>query len=574
MHWLIRYSHWLIFALGTAVTVWAAVYVDMQIARKAQDSFSLRVQDVESAVVRRLRSYEDILFGIAGLYRASDKVSPEEFDSYGESLNIKERYPALQAINFGQYFLRNDLEMFMRGYRSDTGDRNRNIPLALPADRAEYMVLTRTYPPEVAPTLGIDVFRNSARSTPRNGKSIVQSQEFFPNEVFSSGMPLSCAGISFSAFAARLGIFKPDGNNVPKLIGTAGIGFDIPNFFREAIPEKLARTLHYRMVNIGRLDGSRYDPPIAVFDSREIGTGINPDRIPDEDLLKKYFDIPFGGTLLRIEVTEHRDIALEHYEKFLPMAVLAGGLLFFGGISMTSRRMQSDNAALDMAVNERTVELQCEINRTKSLERELSVVIESERTRIGRELHDDLGQRLTGISVSAEILASGLLSIDQKLARQADDIGKATSEAMLQVRTLAHGLMPVASGPEGLREALAHLAANVTRLSGINCTFDFNDPVDVTDENVSAHLYRITQEAVNNAIRHARAGSIEIQLDERNGKVSLSISDDGCGFDSHDPEFRSGLGLNTIAYRASIINYDVKIVSSSGNGTVIRVTQT
>ena len=133
--------------------------------------------------------------------------------------------------------------------------------------------------------------------------------------------------------------------------------------------------------------------------------------------------------------------------------------------------------------------------------------------------------------------------------------------------------MPVASGPEGLLDALTHLAASISRLSGIRCTFDFDDPVDITDESVSTHLYRIAQEAVNNAIRHARARSIELRLDERNGKVLLTISDDGCGFDSQDPAFRSGLGLKTITYRASIINYDLEIKSSLGNGTVISVAE-
>jgi signal transduction histidine kinase len=216
------------------------------------------------------------------------------------------------------------------------------------------------------------------------------------------------------------------------------------------------------------------------------------------------------------------------------------------------------------------------VNRTKSLERELTVAIESERTRIGRELHDDLGQRLTGISLSAEILAAQLLPVDRKLAKQADALEQATSHAMVQVRALAHGLVPVASGREGLRDALAHLAEDVTRLSGINCTFDFDDPVDVMDGNISVHLYRIAQEALNNAIRHAHPTSIEIRLDDVDGKIALSIADDGCGFDRHrldktESGLQSGLGLNTIASRASIINYDLQIISSVKNGTTIKV---
>jgi signal transduction histidine kinase len=576
MQRLIRQSHWFILFLGFAITVWAAVYVDAQIERKAQDSFILRAQDMEAAITRQLRSYEDILFGIAGLYQASDRVTPEQFDLYGNSLNIKERFPALHTINFGQYFLRADLEKFVSQYGKDTAGRYDRRPISLPINRKEYMVLTRTYPSALTLTLGIDVLQNAARriSKSGNGVGVLRGEEYRSNTVYSSGMPLTPVGMNFSSLAARLAVFKPDKNKQLRCIGTSGIGFNIQNFFKEAIPEKLAKTLHYTMTNIGRLDGTKYDPPIPVFDSRTIYTGIDPDHFSNKDLLRKHFDIPFGGAVFRIAVSEHRDVSIELYEKFLPATVLAGGFLFFGGIGIASRRMLSDNAALDAAVNKRTIELQCEINRTKSLERELAVVIDSERIRIGRELHDDLGQRLTGISVSAEILATELLPVDPKLAAQADDLGRATSEAMMQVRTLAHGLMPVASCPEGLRDALTHLAAGISRLSGIRCSFDFDDPIDVMDENVSAHLYRIAQEAVNNAIRHAHARAIEIRLDERNGKVSLSISDDGRGFDNRSPDFRSGMGLNTITYRASIINYDLEIKSSIGSGTLIRVTET
>lgn len=572
MHYLIKQSHWLIFILGSAITVWAAMYVDAQIERKAQDSFILRAQSMEAAIVRRLRSYEDILFGIAGLYQASDGVTPQEFALYGDSLNMKERFPALQTINFAQYIARDELEDFVRQYYRDTDSQ---APLDFPTNHKEYMVLTRVYPAAMLPTLGTDVFQNAVRRIPnaKSGANILRSEEYLPNQVLSSGIPLSPAGMRFAALAARLAIFKADRNNIPRFLGTSGMGFDIPTFFRDAVPEKFAKTFHYKMTNIGRSNGTTYDPPISIFDSRTIHTGIDPDRFASKDLLRKHFDIPFGGALFRIDVSEQRDVSLEPYEKFLPAAVLMGGFLFFGGISIASRRMLSDNAALDAAVNKRTMELQHEISRTKSLERELAVVIESERIRIGRELHDDLGQRLTGISVAAEILASKLLAIDPKLAKQVDDLGRATSEAMMQVRTLAHGLMPVAAGPEGLRDALTDFATSISRLSGIHCTFDFDDPVDVIDESVSTHLYRIAQEAVNNAIRHAHARAIDLRLDERNGKVSLTISDNGDGFDQHHPEFRSGLGLKTIAYRASIINYDLEIMSSIGNGTVIRVAE-
>lgn len=261
------------------------------------------------------------------------------------------------------------------------------------------------------------------------------------------------------------------------------------------------------------------------------------------------------------------------HEDFFPAAVLAGGILFLGMTSIATRRQFSACKAPDAWAQECPIESQCQINRARGLERELTLVVDSERIRIGQELHDDLGQRLTWISISAEILASKLSNLDPGLARQADEIGHEASEAMTQVRILAHGLMPVASGPAGLRDALMELAASISKLPGIRCTFDFDDPVDVPDENVSAHLYRIAQEAVNNAIRHAHAREIDIRLDEPEGKVSLSVRDNGDGFDGSSLHTSKGRGLSTIAHRASIIHYTLEISSASGKGTVIRVTE-
>ena len=573
---LITYSHWIIFAVGWAISGWAAFYVHEQIERKAQDSFNLHAQDMEAAVVRRLRSYEDLLYGIAGLYQVADTVTPEQFDTYGKSLDIKNRYPSLLTINFAKYFTRDDLDEFVKNYESDTGGRSLASKLSLPVERSEYMVLTRAYPAELSSTLGTDIFQNTAKRIPSaDVKSLLVGKRYYPNKVFSSGIPITPRGLATFALAARFGIFKFDEHQEPRLVGTVGIGFDLAQFFKESIPQSLIKTIHYRMTNIGRYDRKLHSRPnIVVFDSRSTGTGIDPDNIPERKLFRKHFDVLFGGAILRIKVAESSDATTGEYEKYLPFAVCITGCLFFTGIGLSCRRILSDNAALDAIVGtikKQTIELQCEINRTKSLERELAAVIDSERTRIGRELHDDLGQRLTAISVSAEILSAKLLTIDPRLAAQADDLGRATSEAMMQIRTLVQGLMPVAPDREGLRDALTDLTAEVSRLSGIHCTFDFDDPVTVADESVATHLYRIAQEALNNAIRHARARVIELRLDEIDGKVSLSIADDGCGF---DPARRTGgFGLNTIAYRASIIGYHLHIVSSVGNGTMIKVTE-
>ena len=557
--------HWFILIIGFFVTGWSSLYISHLIEKQAEDAFRLKMQDLEAAIVSRLARYEDILFGVAGMFRETTKnVTPEQFDAYADTLSMKERLPALDTINFAQYVPKSEKENFVRHYKDDTEGRGRDPVLA---DRDEYMVITRVYPASLSYALGVDVLAATgirvAIADGGDEKKTPQGGSYSHNKAYSSGLPIRTRGKKGEFLAARLGIYKGE-----KLIGTSGIGFEISTFFKEAVPKKLANTLHYVMWSTGRDNGARFAKPVLVFDSKEIGANFD----KQDDLLRGQFDVRFGGVVFKVEATSKKET--QEYKRYLPSAVLVIGILFFTGIGLSCKRILSDNVALKAAVNaikNHTIELQSEISRTKALERKLAAVIDSERTRIGRELHDDLGQRLTAISVSAEILSAKLLPVDLKLAAQADDLGRATSETMMQIRTLVQGLMPVASDKDGLRDALTDLIAEISRLSGLNCTFDFDDPVKVADENVSTHLYRIAQEALNNAIRHAHASSIEVRLDEIDGKVSLSIADDGCGFDQ--ARSTGGFGLSTIAHRASVIGYNLQIVSSLGKGTMIKVTE-
>jgi signal transduction histidine kinase len=259
----------------------------------------------------------------------------------------------------------------------------------------------------------------------------------------------------------------------------------------------------------------------------------------------------------------------------LPFAVLAGGLLFFGMAGALSRRTLERNLELTHAIGVQTMELAREVDRAKQLERELTHSIEEERRRIGFELHDDLGQRLTGMSLSFRALSETLHSVSSDLSAQAEALERNTSDAISSVRGLAHGLMPVPGGRGGLAVALEQLATSVTSPNTV-CVFDFDEPVDIASDTVATNLYRIAQEALNNAIRHARATVVKIRLDDHYGKVKLIIRDNGVGFpqDRGDDAVAvqvSGAGLRIMAYRASVINYTLKVDSASGDGTTITV---
>ena len=236
--------------------------------------------------------------------------------------------------------------------------------------------------------------------------------------------------------------------------------------------------------------------------------------------------------------------------------------------------LERTNSTLEEEVRDRTAELSIEIERKRDLERQVSTTADEERRRVGRELHDDLGQRLTGISLVAEAINSALTKENPQLAQHAGAIQSAASEAIAQVRRLAHGLMPVGPDAGDLSAALRELASSTT-FGGVVCGFECEEEGGAfLDQNVATNLYRIAQEAVSNAFRHGKATRVQIRLSRSEGKTRLSVEDNGTGFNVVDPTFRSKSGgLASIEFRASIIDFDSTVASTPGRGSLVMVTR-
>lgn len=231
------------------------------------------------------------------------------------------------------------------------------------------------------------------------------------------------------------------------------------------------------------------------------------------------------------------------------------------------------NANLEFEVEKRTLELREEIARRKGLEHEVAQIVEEERRRIGEELHDNLGQRMAGLSLLAEALAAKLKAIAPELFDHADAIERTAGEAVLETRRLAHGLMLVVPGAGGLGAALTELARSVSRDGSLRCGFCSDAPIELEDEYVATHLFRIAQESIANLIRHAHATEAVIRLGRADDKTTLSITDNGVGFSHREGSRADGRGLRIMAYRASLIGYDFDIETAVGAGTTIRVSK-
>src|SRR5579863_1709791 len=210
-----------------------------------------------------------------------------------------------------------------------------------------------------------------------------------------------------------------------------------------------------------------------------------------------------------------------------------------------------------------------DISERKQLEKTILEISEIERRRIGQDLHDGLGQHLTGVAFMAKALEERLGESSVAEAADAGKIVTLVNESIKMTRALARGLLPVVSEAHGLTSALEHWAGEVSELFHVGCRFECRDPVFVLDEIGRAHLYRLAQEAVTNAIKHGRAKTITIGLAVVKGGGVLTIRDDGCGFDAIT-KGQSGLGLRIMNYRAKMISGSLSVQSAPNGGTLVR----
>jgi PAS domain S-box-containing protein len=209
-----------------------------------------------------------------------------------------------------------------------------------------------------------------------------------------------------------------------------------------------------------------------------------------------------------------------------------------------------------------------DISRRRQLERELLESSDRERRGFAQELHDGLGQQLGGIAYLTNVLRELLSERGVPEAGSAGRIFDLVRKAIEDTRRMARGLSPIRGEPEGLMDALRELVAQTAELRGIRCRLDCRKPVLVPDVVLAGHLYRIAQEAVNNAVRHGSPRIITISLRNTRGRITLVIADDGKGIGPLSPN-RKGLGLRTMQYRASLIRGALTVIPRHPRGTKI-----
>lgn len=225
---------------------------------------------------------------------------------------------------------------------------------------------------------------------------------------------------------------------------------------------------------------------------------------------------------------------------------------------------------LEMHGSEHWLAVINDVTERKQLEREIIEAGNREQQRIGNDLHDGLGQDLTGIALMLQGVVAQLRKEGSATRRDVEEVIALVNNAIDNTRTLARGLSPLGGGHGSLGCALLTLATRVNERFGVqvDCQVDLEQPLRLS-ETAAAHVYRIVQEALTNVVRHSGATEVSIRLWTAEGELYLRVDDNGRGFAPAHPERPDGLGLKIMRYRAQMLGGDLTIESSANGGVSV-----
>jgi len=266
-----------------------------------------------------------------------------------------------------------------------------------------------------------------------------------------------------------------------------------------------------------------------------------------------------------------------HHDSYLSNYVATGVKKVIGiGREVEGRRKNGEIFPMELALSEFQSDGQRyfagivrDITDRRKLEHALLRTSDHERRRVGQDLHDGLGQMLTGISLISKNIATRLEAESHALAEEMLEVTELMRDADRMTREIARGLVPVELDGEGLFTALRTLTEKAGKIFNVSCTMEENGEVVVEDSSAALNLYRIAQECISNAVKHGKATQVMVRLEQVADEIHLSVADNGIGFPDVLPKDR-GMGVDIMRHRARVVNAHLEISLREEGGTIVR----
>ncbi len=557
----------------------------------AQLRFERQASDAKSVIEDRIQYYPDILYGLKALFAGQGPVSRLQFHRYVESLDLKNRYPGFDVVNYAVRVAARDKRDFEESVRRDTSLDPIGYPefaIRPPGDRPEYYVVAYVEPMSGFEfSFGLDLAANPEAKEPELLVAALRSARD-SGKLTASGVPLRIQGAKpYTGLAMRLAVYD-SGRPVSTVqqrqaayLGSVGAGFNVDKLMKGVLDAETARYMRFRLYDAGPANNpsivSSSPTERLLFNSYQPAANLSHPSSADDlgAMFNRILAMEVGGRIWNVHISAPRSAVINRVDALLSWTVLGGGLLssllLFG---LTYSLASSRDRAVEIA-NEMTKDLRVSTEQLTAMSRRLVEVQEGERRQLSRELHDRIGQNLTALSINLDILSTqlpggGSAEYRSRLADAAALLESTTGA----VENVMSELRPPMLDDYGLLPALQWYGSQFSSRTGIRVEVNGDEQAQRLPSATEIALFRIAQEALNNVAKHAHARTVDVKIERSGAEWIMSVADDGTGFDTDqaaNSRRRSGLGMVTMRERTQAIGGRFEAGAAPGGGAQIMV---
>jgi len=403
----------------------------------------------------------------------------------------------------------------------------------------------------------------------------------------ASGLPIRVrAAKEYIGLAMRMPVYRSGAptqtveERRAAYLGSVGAGFNVENLMRGVLADKSAEYMRFRLYDVGAAEDGPATAAAGkewvLFDSKSStrDTPGSSAEYPDT-VFRHVLPMEVGGRSWEVHFSAPRNAIIERTDALLPWMVLGGGLLSSALLSGMFYSLASSRSRAVEIANEITRDLRDSTEQLQAMSRRLVDVQESERRQFSRELHDRVGQNLTALSISLDIMKSQVTDNGNSALRtRLDDAAALLDSTAGSIENVMSELRPPMLDDYGLLPALQWYSDEFSRRTSIRVSVEGDEEMKRLPQTSEIALFRIAQEALNNVAKHAHASRAKIALTRTSAELVMTVTDNGLGLDAASTaatKRRPGLGMVTMRERTQAVEGQFEIGAAPERGARVTV---